>query len=482
MDFSVDEHWAVLSRSLALVDKSITRLRQIDGWNFPTDASGVARQLLLDILATLAEPNHVTPMSPPVLFNRLHAIIRLVDIVELSSTDRISWPLVSYCDAMWNNLFGRDGPKIFYSVTRDHNYRITRFSQQVSSYLREVLPAAAVSRVTKNRDLYCLELASSEDDNLPLYANIGHEFGHALFELKRTDLDVKFIERFQELANALFADLRSVAEPPIAAHRFRLLGRVIVRVAEELFCDLVGSLLMGPAFYLSLYEIAWGQDSRKTFSARLTPDGNDVTGYPSMRFRLHCIQKWTNISAFCKEAKPNFTSHGLHDWIDLLELLTTVPTDHTDDELRIRPASAPNQDAVPDRDAIQKVFARRLREIKACLADFLADARQMLRDTYPEFRKPPVQTSDITALLHRLVNNILPNVVPDQSLLGKQASFPDILNASALFRLRILMKGDVQRQPELARQLSLVERLTAKAFEVSYMHKEYNDWRKEHDR
>lgn len=470
MDFSVDEQRAILSKSLALVRKSVYRLQQIDDSNFPTDSSDTARELLRHCIEKLGEPVRVAPMSPAVLFNRLHEILKLIDVVELSSTDRISWPLVNYCDAMWSDLFGEDGPKIFYSVTPDHNYKITRFTRLLGFYLRDLLPSVVISNLTADKELYCLELASAEDDNLPLYANIGHEFGHAVFDLKREELVNALRLQLTPVANEIYATLEST-DSATAPRRFRRLGQAIVGIAKELFCDLVGSVLMGPAFYLSLYEIAWGQDSKTTLSVGLSPNDNEIKAYPSMHFRLACIKHASAIDGFCKDAAKSFKSHKVDHLSGLLELLSTVPTDHAADDVRVRP------DTDPDKNEIEKVLTNYLDRIKHCMDEFLKNCRTHLRDWYPSFSHPRVDASDIAALLHRLDNRLLPNVIPDDTLLGKRASFAAILNASALFRLRMLVQGKIDDQIELERQINLVERLTSKSFEVSFIHNQFLNWK-----
>jgi hypothetical protein len=80
---------------------------------------------------------------------------------------------------------------------------------------------------------------------------------------------------------------------------------------------------------------------------------------------------------------------------------------------------------------------------------------------------------------YRLNSKVLPNVIQDETLLGQRASFPAILNAAALYRLGKLILGDASKQDDLANEVELVERLTSKSFEVSYMHKKYQDWQKD---
>src|SRR6266446_4286814 len=162
MDSKVWEPRAILAKSLALIEKTTASLGQLDHWNFPTDTSESARKMLLETLKTLAAPTKLAPMDPSVLYNRLFSMQTLSELVIRSSTHHISWPLVSYCDQIWDGLFGRTGPKIFYSLTPEHNYSILRFSEMLALYLKGLLPSTDITLLA-GKDIYCLQLASSED-------------------------------------------------------------------------------------------------------------------------------------------------------------------------------------------------------------------------------------------------------------------------------------------------------------------------------
>src|SRR5690349_16191399 len=162
MDFSADEPAAIRSKSLSLVEKLSDSLRRIDQWQFPTATSEAARRLLLDALDLLGKREVLEPADPAVLYNRLFSLQDLVEILEHSATHRISCPLVSYFDAIWKRLFGGSGPQIFYSLTPEHNYSIMGLSQMLASHLRGLLPRTTIDALLAGRNLYCLQLASSE--------------------------------------------------------------------------------------------------------------------------------------------------------------------------------------------------------------------------------------------------------------------------------------------------------------------------------
>ena len=63
--------------------------------------------------------------------------------------------------------------------------------------------------------------------------------------------------------------------------------------------------------------------------------------------------------------------------------------------------------------------------------------------------------------------------------MGKPAEFTSILNAAALYRAKVLYEGDNYGAGELVRLTDIVERLTVKALEATYIQREYRLWRGE---
>lgn len=89
----------------------------------------------------------------------------------------------------------------------------------------------------------------------------------------------------------------------------------------------------------------------------------------------------------------------------------------------------------------------------------------------------PVSADDVTELLRRLEADILPNIIPDGSLLGRPATFSTILNAAAIYRIKLLLfRATASPTDAVYRDLQKLERLTAKAFEVSYVQREFKAW------
>ncbi len=76
----------VLSKSLALLEKTRRRIEQIDTAAFPTDSSDRPRQLLLKALENLADENNWRAMSAESLYNGLIQLQDLVATVEASTS------------------------------------------------------------------------------------------------------------------------------------------------------------------------------------------------------------------------------------------------------------------------------------------------------------------------------------------------------------------------------------------------------------
>jgi hypothetical protein len=389
-------------------------------------------------------------------------------LVARSSTDRISWPLVSYCDNLWRRFFKDGKTKIFYSVTSEHNYSILPFSQCLSTGVRDLLPAKVIGSLTKDGTLYCLQLASAENANLPLYANISHEFGHAIYDAKEAEVIALLDQSFAGAAPAIIQALEAEGATELLDRAIRV-GRALVSLAQELFCDLVGALLMGPAFFLSLYEIGWG-GTKAISSITLAPDEEDIRAYPSFHFRLHCIKRFAKIADFCTSAKSAFGNLDA-SLRPLADCLNSIPVNHESDTVRV----LPEQDA--DARPIEKVFTSLLAQIKTALDNFLSSCNAALPKWFPN-AFPPLVASDVAALLERLQNGVLPNIIPtpENPLLGKPADFMSILNACALYRQQILSSHDASSFAGLCERSSYLERLTSKAFEVSFIQHEYNSW------
>lgn len=464
-EFSEDV--AIRNKSLALIRKTRAQLAQVDGGKFPTPSSEDARQLLLDVLKALEEPDMLAPMDPQVLHNRLIDLHRLVRDVEASSCDQISWPLVNYCDEIWSSLVTGNDHRIFYSLTDEHNYGISPFTVRVARSLDCLLPSQKVAEIVGGTQIFCLHLASLEDTNLPLYANIGHEFGHVVFSLMEQELVKVWLQEIRPALAAMWSHLDGIGKTSAARRKKRLLS-VLFCFAKELVADQVGALVFGPAFYLSLYEMAWG-NNRDAWTVRLDPIDDATKAYPSANFRLRCVRRSAEVDAFAQglpDAVPALLPKRLRQAIaDLASFSGTcnggavVVQPHSDSDCK----------------AMQEVIAAGLGAMEEKLAAFLQHADEQIRARYDR-SVARVGNADVAKLLHRLEDDILPNIVREEGeLLGEPASFQAILTASAVYRIYLLSDAGVPAaSTSVYQDIQKLERLTAKALEVSYVQRDFN--------
>jgi len=495
----------VLSKSLALVEKTKRRVAQIDTAAFPTSSSDIARGLLLAAIESLGNKAFWQAMNPEALYHALIQIQNLVEAVETSTSDHISWPLVSYCDHFWKLLFPKGDVHIFYSVFAEHNYGISSFTQRLRLLLENVLPPAEIDRILGRQYIYCLQLASLEDENLPLYANIGHEFGHALYWAKEPELFAIFLAECAALIAAIGSEFAG-ANATLNKRRTLRMVWALKSIATELFCDLVGAMIAGPAFLLSLYEMGWGTD-QNSWSTKLSPKDSNIRAYPSFAFRLGCVKKHMPLVKFTDELRTKLESlpdtvgdefqvkleslsgkipeelqkklTSLRDTRKALnkvgEHVTGIPDDPTTDHTSVRPIGD------GDANAIQQALEKKLPELRQSMERFV---RRCSMETLSSLQNQPefaaVSGIQVFELIRRLDADILPNIIPDHTdpLLGIPATFATILNASALFRMHVLSTRDGNLgTEEINRLIQKVERLTAKAFEVSYVQNEFNAWK-----
>lgn len=464
MPESYDSSLALRNKSLALVWRTRHCLQEVDAVAFPTPHSAAARDLLLSALEKLEAPAALEAMDPQVLYKRLLELQELVGDVLSSSAEHISWPLVSYCDTLWQALFPVGGPRVFYSLTSEYNYGILNYSERLAGLLGPLLPASEVGALVGRAPLYCLRLASLEDATLPLYANIGHELGHALYDQHREDLKRVVVKSLNQVVDRLLA----ASGTPDDRQRETVtdLTLIVLHLARELFADLVGVLLIGPAFHLSLYEMTWGTGWHD-WTIRVSPHPQDCAAYPSPAFRLSCLK-------LLAEAMPIRPGEGVRLSLpggalaSSYEALCGLPTDSAVDTVLI------TEDAHANGQALERAFAEEMPSLQETLRRFLRECRTGILDRFAD-RFAAVEVRECEELLLRLQHDLPPNIVPDGSLLGTPARFQPILAAAALYRLHLLQSfGDSPTSAAAGQALEKVSRLTSKALEVSYVQQQYN--------
>ncbi len=488
-----------LSKALALIERTGHRLRQIDSSAYPTDETKIARDLLWASLErlgavenweSLSPTTKQPPVSPQVLYRALIDFQEFITAVESSNLEHISWPVVNYCRELWEALFPKTDdkrPHVFYSAQTRHNYSIGSFDAHLGQLLCPVLGsqnevAAFFAGIPLHGALFCLRIPTVEDQNLPLYANIGHEFGHALLKHHRTDFDRLWSEEFAAFWEQTISKFSTLGDKTIA-WRF---CQVLESFAEELVCDRVGAAISGPAFLLSLQEMLWGFDP-DLWQVNLRPELSEITAYPGNAFRIECLRDAGPLLAlpnFIRDIREHLARDLPHQqmrfqgWsgheeepFDLLlldKVFAVTPTKAASERVEVVPAG--DRDAALFRDVFRKVLPQ-LRDTLRRFAKRYED--EILLPIRHKFQ--PLQADHIASLLVRLHHSVLPNIVPDETLLGVPAQFSTILNASAIYRACLLSQRNGKDGPEsIDHKLQKIERLTSKALEVTYIQHDYN--------
>jgi hypothetical protein len=465
MTLNVDfESKAILCKAVSLIDKMVDKLKRVDALQFPTRSSEDARDLLLDAFEAIQKPATLDSVLPSVLYTNLFSLQELVESVCRSSTTSISWPLVNYCDDLWIRLFKTNAPNLFYSLTQVHNYTIVCFSDQVAKYLNGILGKPRIEELVKDRRIYCLGLPSSEDANLPLYANIGHEFGHAVFDQDSAGI----FQILSQIAWPLLNAAHWTSERPDSNPNSPYFLQIIKKLGIELFCDVIGAHLMGPAFYLSLFEMFWGRNDKLAWDMSLSADESLTRAHPSPAFRLALVERWLSFKAFFSETATKVAELSPQSPKYSLSNLAVSLDQHLVDPVYVKSRCG-------NKDDVLEGVKQHLDELKGALSEFAAKCNVEIDRWCPDHTSL-CDSAQVAKLLLRLESKILPNIEPN-SLLGSRASFPAILVAAALYRLQLFAQRNIV---DVSQQTDIVERLTAKAMEVTYVQQEYGKWLKGH--
>ena len=291
-------------------------------------------------------------------------------------------------------------PIVFYSVTEDHNYRLYPFTESLVVNLRDVLTESRIKEIIGGRTLYCLELASAEDFNLPLYANIGHELGHAILAENLESFQKHLMSNcepwFTEAVEQITA---RKLESNVKQRAVNAIKNVFQTTAAEMFCDFIATQIMGPAFYLSLYEVSWGQD-KAAVHIKVPTDGAGhiisklVYAYPSFNLRLSSVAKWASVAGFFSKAEE-MTSHLKTDNLrtSIKRLIELSKHDDTSDYCF---TSGRN-----DESAIVPVIVKKnLKEMKIALASAVTSFKFSSASPRPTFSEKCI-IEDVVSLLKR---------------------------------------------------------------------------------
>jgi hypothetical protein len=454
---------AALAKALLFLDRLKNRVRQLDSELFPTDASRDVKKLLLTTFDRLAERSN-DPRLDPIAF--LNVALRLHDFVALlerSSNSLIPWPVVRFCDRIWGELFQSSNLRVFFSTHPYHNYGIMPYSRNLRQALK---PVARIGPLWQpDGDILCLLLASLEEDNLPSYANIAHEFGHVAFELHQKHAYRIWKDISRSLADKLSMQNSRILPPDDINSRMTKLHEVLWSITEELVADCVASMLLGHSFFLSLTEMSL-KAYANVWSAVLSPA---VSAYPSYRFRLETVKERLGFDTFLSAVQAQLNVLISEDESNIVRIAYPEPLTLGQDRFDVVPKEHQFE------PALQELLHNNLVELTACLRLFADQMWDHLKQVVPNHMSD-IDPNKIAELVLRLEMDTPPNIIPNGTLLGEPASFLNILTASSLYRLSLLTAPSPRIRDDATATVRKVERLANKAIEVSYVQREYNEW------
>jgi hypothetical protein len=457
-----------------LIKKLHVQVSQILPDLFPTPASRAAQKLVLSVLEALIKELDEAA-NAEVVFEQLRILQSLVDQLDASSNAEISWPAVSYCDEIWSQFFPPSSQKraqVFYSVTKDYNYYLRFFSEDLQRAVRLVMPNRVLVDLFSGPPIHLLLLPLLERTNLPLYANIGHELGHVLISTQ-VEVVQKYRNRLVARISSGFEKHRDL-EASLGSHRssvVRRLERMIESIFDEMFADMIGALIGGPAFLLSLYEMALSEsEMRSSWKATFFVRDDSCSAYPSWVDRIKRVRSWISLDLFLNGFKHECNVVGLSsfDKFDdsVREAIESFVLTSEDTEFVILPER-------PGNDIITSFLREHIDLLTSEASQELNLARKWVAKRFPRVWGE-VSPNRVAELVKRLASDVPPNIVPNENgFRGEPATFREILNAAAIYRFSLLASHE---HTSLGERLAKLDRLTEKAMEVSYVQKEYNAW------
>lgn len=456
------------SKACILGYRVINRLDSLYPGSFPTRQTGTACSFLKETIKAILDSPNLEDKDSVDVHGFVTSVHQIVEWLEESCNGRISWPATYFCDDIWAKLFPSGSPKLFYVHAPEYNYFVQPFAAAVVHELENVLDETAGDVLEKKYPLWTLASPSIEDRNLPLYANIVHEFGHVLFHDIVSDLEALWASSFESI-NAKLAATFGIKPTLDDTRKGQRVEYILRALAQEAFSDLLATLVMGPAFYLSLYETLWPSE-RSVWTADLTETVWDISAHPAPSFRLATIWRKANVETFIRNVLTRVATDGT-DTIAPVIRAFELPI-HTLEPGRF--VAAPEDDI--DEPFISKLLTQHVKEIGGSLSQFTDGVEKLLRGRYTSVIVT-INAEDVCSLIERLQNRVTPNIIPNDTLLGRPAGIAEILAAAAAYRLHFLTTRTRPLSQMDVQDLDRIERLTAKAIESTFIQMRYNEAR-----
>jgi hypothetical protein len=470
---TVDMSDAVYASCLLVIERMRDRLKHLDDDQFPTEATKFACDLLLNTLTAIEESININRPSPHVVYERLVNLRNRVLTLERSNSTLVSWPIACWFEQCWKTNISDPRIKVFFVQCQDHNYSILNFTNSILQELQEITTEDVRKKLADNM-LFCISLASLEEDNVPLYASIAHEFGHIVSQIHSAKFDDIIKTKLDPVTKAINASLleeKTKRNNDIG----KLLPLVFYAFAEELISDAFAATLMGPSFILSMNEISWAVESTPLWHAWISKTQCYSNAHPSMSFRLNCLESILKYSTFREgidRIGQEFNKQG-KDAVNEKE----HPNLRTESYGYFIRHYNPTKDKIliDGYPLLQKLIEANWQIFTRAFFEIATESFKYFRETLSKkdvFIPDPAKIFD---LLQRLAHEIPPNIIEDITPLGQPADVPSIILTACLYRQKLFAEATSGTHVETMSELSKLDRLTSKAIESTFVQSLYNE-------
>jgi hypothetical protein len=471
---------AVYSSCYLVIERIRDRLLHLDEEQFPTRATLAARDLVLAALDAIQDSILVNKPAPRVVYERLVSLRSHALTIERSNSTLVSWPIACWFEERWKTNVRDPSMLVFFAQRLDHNYSIQDFTNKVLHFLEPITTEDVRERLGKTR-IFCLSLASLEEDNVPLYANVGHEFGHIICGIHQTQLNEIVKVKLSPISTGIDTTLsQRVKNSSERTELTQTFTTILYALAEEAVSDAFAAFLMGPSYILSMNEISWASEAFPVWGITiLKPE--IVDAHPSLAFRLNYLDSLLSFTTFranldrLGQENKKQREQGADDQPDL----RTETYGHFIRQYSPTPERPLVQARITkDQDLIQSVLVMHFPSITKAISAIAKESYNYFEhNLQSDMFKPDQQR--IYGLLLRLAHQIPPNIIEDASLLGQPADVPSIILAACLYRQKLFADATPKMYEETKKALSKLDRLTAKAIEATFVQRLYQARRKE---
>lgn len=459
---------AVYSNCFILADRFIQRLDKLDEAQFPTPATREARILLKTAINLIIKSIPTNHPSPQVVYKVLVELNTMVMAIERSQCTMVSWPIACCFEKLWKEIRQGNKGEVFFSLRYNRNYCIKEFSGELTRRLEFIVEESDRLKLGEI-PIYCLSLASCEEDNAPLYSNIAHELGHIICRMYSDKInDIK-----KAKLGALSKQIENYIDQKIKPQREKTSRKAIVEaiienLINEIVSDVLASILMGHSYLLSLNEMSWS-DPGNVWSIGNGGSSGNIDAHPSFSFRISILSSILSFTSEMEKLRKIAEEHKTLTMFNFEQYTNfLLKTDYTKGKLTILSTSE------KEKQFLKELFEAFWTDLLSCIT---AISKQAFYDYRIILKKVAFEVgswNEIYCLMDRLEHDIPPNVIEDHSMLGKRAPFQSIILAASLYRLTLFSRINSENKEEITKDLVKLDRLASKAIEASFIHMFYS--------